>query len=105
MFVRHPSCTDFHSARARNLGEGGACLVADTPLPEGAEVYVGFFLPDDPNPLVAMARVVWTRPGAERCVLGLAFVPGSAGQRHAMARLADYVKGRRVAVAAAVGRS
>lgn len=100
MFVRHLSCTDCHSAKARNLGEGGACLVADTPPLVGSEVYVGFLLRDDPFPVVAMARVVWTKPETGQGLMGLAFVEGGAGQRHAMARLADYLGARRAAKAA-----
>lgn len=96
MFVRHPSCTDFHRATVRNIGEGGACIVADAPLLAGTEVYVGLFLADDPHPLVAMARVVWTRPEAGQCAMGLAFVDGSAGQRHAMTRLRGYLDATRV---------
>ncbi len=100
MFVRQLSCTDIRCAKVRDLGEGGACLVADEPLPVGSEIYVGVFLRDDPHPVVAMALVVWTRPEADGHAMGLAFARGGAGQRLAMTRLADYLAARRPAPSA-----
>lgn len=97
MYVRQPGCTDIRDARVRNLSTKGACLVAKAPLPLGAELAAGFFLPGDPDPLVAMARVVWTLPAAGGHATGLVFTEGAAGQRLSMSRLSVFLEAMREA--------
>jgi len=92
MLVVYPRCSDVQRARVRNLSAGGACIVGEAPLAVGAELAVGFFLAGDPDPLVAMARVVWSRPEPDGHVAGLSFVEGAAAQRIAMARLSVYLE-------------
>jgi len=94
MFVVHPRCSDVRRARVRDLSAGGACIVGETELTVGAEMSVGFFLGDEPDPLVATATVVWSRPEPDGHVAGLAFAEGATAQRLAMLRLADYLDTR-----------
>ena len=51
----------YYEARPNIALAKGACIELDGPLPVGAETYVGFFLKDEAQPLVAVARVVWSR--------------------------------------------
>lgn len=99
MFVVHPRCSDVRRARVRNLSAGGACIVGEMPLMVDAELAIGFFLADEPDPLVAMARVVWSRPERDGHAAGLSFVEGAVAQRIAMARLSLYLEARRAAAA------
>jgi len=96
LFVRGLRGAPIESACVRDLGEGGARLSVDGPVPVGVNLYVGFFLRDDPEPLVAMARVVWTRPQGRGHELGLAFEGDGEAQRSAVAMLATYLEARRV---------
>jgi hypothetical protein len=102
MFAPSQSCTNARRGVLRNLGEGGACLMADTPLPEGSPVNVSFFLGAHPHPVVVNARVVWVKEQGALCVMGLAFAPEEAGgQRLALARIAEHLKARSGASAGA----
>jgi hypothetical protein len=94
MFVVHPRCSDVQRARVRNVGAGGACIFGESPLEVGAELAVGFFLADEPDPLVAMARVVWSRPEPGGHASGLAFAEGASAQRFAMLRLSVHLEAR-----------
>ena len=96
ILVGEPRGTHMRGARVRDLSEGGACIQLDGPLPVGAETYVGFFLKDDSQPLVAIARVVWARPEGSGHLLGLEFAHGGAAQRAAIARLSEYLETRRM---------
>lgn len=87
---------DLRGARVRDISEGGACIELDGPLPVGAETYVGFFLKDDSQPLVAVARVVWSKREGKGHLLGLQFAHGGAAQRVAIARLTEYLQTRRM---------
>ncbi len=87
---------DLRGARVRDLSEGGACIQLDGPLPVGAETYVGFFLKDESQPLVAVARVVWTRQEGSGHLLGVQFSRHGIAQRRAISRLSEYLHSRRV---------
>jgi hypothetical protein len=100
MFVVHPHYSDVRRARVRNLSVGGACILGIGELAVGAELSVGFFLADEPDPLVAIARVVWSRPEPGGHAAGLAFAEGATAQRLAMLRLSVYLEAR---LAAATG--
>ena len=88
--------TTMRGAKVRDLSEGGACIELDGALPVGAETYVGFFLKDEAQPLVAVARVVWSRPEGSGHLLGLQFAHGGAAQHAAIARLSEYLDTRRL---------
>jgi hypothetical protein len=94
MFVVHPRSSDVQHARVRDLAAGGACIFGETCLAAGTEISVGFFLPNDPDPLVAMARVVWSRPEPGGHATGLAFAGGATAQRLAMLRLSVFLEAR-----------
>jgi c-di-GMP-binding flagellar brake protein YcgR len=96
ILVNEPHGNDMRGAKVRDISEGGACIVLDGPLPVGAETYVGFFLKDDSQPLVAVARVVWSRREGKGHLLGLQFAHGTAAQRTAIARLSEYLETRRM---------
>lgn len=96
ILVGGPRGTAMRGARVRDLSEGGACIEMDGPLPVGAETSVGFFLKDESRPLVAVARVVWTRPEGDGHVIGVAFSTETAAQREEIARLGEYLASRRL---------
>jgi hypothetical protein len=84
------------AAKVRDISEGGACIELGGALPVGAETYVGFFLKDESHPLVAVARVVWTKAEGTGHLLGVQFARHGVAQRRAIARLGEYLKSRRV---------
>lgn len=88
--------TTMRAAKVRDLSEGGACIELDGALPVGSETYVGFFLKDEAQPLVAVARVVWSRAKGSGHLLGVQFANSGAAQRAAIARLAEYLNARRL---------
>ncbi len=94
--VGEAGAKDMRGARVRDISEGGACIELDGPLPIGSETYVGFFLKDDSQPLVAVARVVWTRAEGAGHLLGVQFARHGVPQRRAIARLGEYLRSRRV---------
>ena len=96
ILVGGPRGTAMRGARVRDLSEGGACIELDGPVPVGTETYVGFFLKDESRPLVAIARVVWTRPDGARHLMGVQFSTESASQRAAIAKIAGYLSARRL---------
>jgi hypothetical protein len=96
ILVGGPRGTAMRGARVRDLSEGGACIELDGPLPVGAETYVGFFLKDESRPLVAVARVVWTRVEGGGHVMGVQFSTESVAQQTAIARLGEYLESRRL---------
>jgi len=96
ILVGVPHGTAMRGARVRDLSEGGACIELDGPLPIGAETYVGFFLKDESRPLVAVARVVWTRVEGRRHVMGVQFATEGPTQRTAISRLGEYLEARRL---------
>jgi hypothetical protein len=96
ILVGGPRGTAMRGARMRDLSEGGACIELDGPLPVGAETYVGFFLKDESRPLVAVARVVWSRRDGHAHLMGVQFATESASQRAAIAKLAGYLASRRL---------
>jgi hypothetical protein len=93
LFLRELGSADIGSGTVRDLSDGGLCVMADEPLAEGTELYVGLFLQGlgDP-PLIAMARVAWARPGTTSHTVGLAFSHGGAAQRDAIERLRDFLR-------------
>src|SRR5512134_2752168 len=95
ILVGGPRGTAMRGARVRDLSEGGACIELDGPLPVGTETYVGFFLKDESRPLVAVARVVWTRPEGRGHLMGVQFATEGPGQRAAISHLADYLEARK----------
>jgi hypothetical protein len=96
ILVGVPKGTAMRGARVRDLSEGGACIELDGPLPVGAETYVGFFLKDESRPLVAVARVVWSRTEGRRHVMGVQFATEGVSQRAAISRLGEYLEARRL---------
>ncbi len=96
ILVGGPLGTAMRGARVRDLSEGGACIELDGPLPAGAETTIGFFLKDESRPLVAVARVVWSRPDGICHVMGVAFSTATAEEREEVARLGEYLEARRL---------
>jgi hypothetical protein len=94
ILVGGPRGTAMRSARVRDLSEGGACIELEGTLPQGAETTIGFFLKDQSRPLVAVARVIWTRPDGIGHVMGVAFSPET--NRAEIARLREYLGARRL---------
>jgi hypothetical protein len=92
MFVLSPGCTSVRQARVRNLSVTGACLVSGSNLEPGTELSVGFYLRGE-DPLVTIARVVWSRPGADGTAVGIAF-DSAVTQRPAFVRLGKYLRSR-----------
>lgn len=88
--------TAMRGAKVRDISEGGACIELEGPLPVGAETYVGFFLKDESRPLVAVARVVWTRPEGKGHLMGVAFSEQGPAQKAAIGRLSEYLEARRL---------
>jgi len=69
-------------ASTQNLSLGGAALVSDRAIRDGADVIVRLFLTqdgiEDPDeaPFQTKARVQWTRPAdGGRTLAGVAFIP------------------------------
>jgi hypothetical protein len=96
LFLRELGSADIGTGTVRDLSDGGACVMADEPLPAGTDLYVGLFLNGlgDP-PLIAMARVLWAKPGTVSHTIGLTFSHGGAAQRDAIERLRDYLAQKR----------
>ena len=79
--------------QTQNLSLGGAAIVSDRAIRDGADVIVRLFLTqdgiEDPDeaPLQTKARVQWTRPAdSGRTLSGLAFIPLSAAARQHLER-------------------
>ena len=96
ILVGGPHGTAMRGARVRDLSEGGACIELNGPVPVGTEAHVGFFLKDESRPLIAVARVVWSRPHGTGHLMGVQFATESASQRAALKKLAGYLKTRRL---------
>jgi len=96
ILVGGPRGTAMRGARVRDLSEGGACIELEGALPVGTETYVGFFLKDESRPLVAVARVVWSRAEGRGHLMGVQFSTETAAQRTAIARLGEYLEARRL---------
>lgn len=90
MFVLSPGCTEVRPARVRNLSVTGACLVCGSTLAPGTELSVGFYLRGE-EPLVTIARVVWSSAGADGTSVGIAF-DSAVAKRPAFARLGKYLR-------------
>lgn len=76
-------------AATQNLSQGGAALVVDHPLRDGADVVLRLFLTqdgiEDPDeePFATTARVQWLRPLGNRFLAGVQFAaPSAAAAAH-----------------------
>jgi hypothetical protein len=55
------SGTDASSTKARDISEGGICLITATPLVKGGVISLKFKLQGHNRPIEALGRVVWTQ--------------------------------------------
>ena len=82
---------EFHSGRLKDLSIDGLRLATAQAFPEGARLYLGIFLRDAREPLVALASVLHCEPSGADVSLGLQFLCISLEQRRAIERLARYL--------------
>lgn len=63
-------------ASLANIGGGGICLRSEESLPVGSTVQVSINLPQFPQPVTSIARVVWTKKlkSAQMYECGLQFI-------------------------------
>jgi hypothetical protein len=80
---------DVRVAATQNLSQGGAAVVIDRTMRDGAEVSVRLFLTqdgiEDPDeePFATKARVQWVRPLGQRFLAGVQFdEPSAAAAAH-----------------------
>jgi len=86
---------DIHAVRVRDMGDGGACAVADFEPEVGTGYYAGFFLKGFGGiPLVARVRVAWTRREHDEYAVGLGFLGEDRAQADSVVRIRDYVAAR-----------
>jgi len=78
---------------ASNISKSGMFIVTTDPLPEKTEIKLQFQLPDDPEKIQVIARVLWCRERDERPPhfpgMGLRFIEISAEHK---ARIDRFVK-------------
>ncbi len=77
---------------AMNLGNGGRVLAALLPLGPGTMLRCAFRLPDGGTPIIANAKVAWTRRGSDArehpAGMGIRFINLAKQEQH---RLRDFV--------------
>jgi len=78
---------------AMNISGGGMCFIAPEPLPIGEMIALRVNLVPLPNKVVALARVVWTRPGekAGQYDIGVEFWWIGWNDSQAQGAMLDYV--------------
>lgn len=88
--------SDIRAVRIRDLGDGGACAVADFEPSVGTEYYAGFFLVSLRGiPIIARVRVAWTRQEGFEHAIGLEFLYDGQAQLDSVIRIRDYLAMRR----------
>lgn len=96
LLVRELGDPDIRAATVHDLGDGGACAVADAVIGVGSQLYAGFFLTGFAGlPLIAKVRVAWTQPRDGAHAIGLAFIAQGHAQRDSVERMRDYLAARR----------
>jgi hypothetical protein len=96
LLAREPGDPDIQAAMIRNLSDGGACAAAHVAPAVGTEIYIGFFLEGFGGvPIIAKARVAWTKPMGDIHFIGLSYRAEGPAQRDAVARMRDYLASRR----------
>jgi uncharacterized protein (TIGR02266 family) len=80
---------------AMNLGKGGLFLKTLLPLESGTMLRCAFRLPDGGSPIIANAKVAWTRRGAEArehsAGMGIRFINLAKDEQHRLrAFVTDY---------------
>ena len=78
---------------AVNISGGGLCFTSQEQLPMGAMVALKVRMPQMPSPIVALARVMWTRPqqGSGLFENGVEFWWLGWGDSSAQDAMLDYV--------------
>ena len=87
----------------RNIGAGGASIIADTSMPYGARVYIACPVPLDPSGITIYGTVVGRREGGSprrpRCIVNIRFDTFDRKDRswlaHQLHRYQWYVRTRR----------
>ncbi|HEX5139110.1 MAG TPA: PilZ domain-containing protein [Planctomycetota bacterium] len=96
LLAREPGDPEVQAAMVRNLSDGGACAAAHVAPMVGSEIYVGFFLEGFGGvPIIAKARVAWTKPSGGGHLVGLSYRGESPAQREAVAKMRAYLASRR----------
>lgn len=76
-----------------NLSRGGMFLITRNPLPEHTEMRLRFTLPGDPDPIQALARVMWVREesasGGPPPGMGVQFLQCSAADQRRINALVE----------------
>ena len=75
-----------------NISAGGMCVLMADPMREGLTPTITFELPDDPEPVVAKARIVWCRTSRidpELYEVGLTFTEMSDESRRRVLEFVD----------------
>ena len=76
-----------------NLSRGGMFLITRNPLPERTEMRLRFTLPGDPDPIQALARVMWVREesaaGGPPPGMGVRFLKCPAGDQERIIALVE----------------
>jgi hypothetical protein len=76
---------------AKNLSEGGMCMLSHSPFALGSPTNVEFVLPGQADPIRCWGEIVWNRtlPEGVGYEAGLRFISISRMDR---GRIADYIK-------------
>jgi len=75
-----------------NISAGGMCVLMADPMREGLAPTITFELPDDPQPVVAKARIIWCRTSnidPDLYEVGLTFIEMSDADRR---RVVEFVE-------------